>query len=158
MRQGERPCLALKVIEPKPEHVFAWVELVYKFLAEGIEDYDWGVNELHLHETYHKWDKKNFGFLLVDGDRVVGVLAGSIGNHFFNYDNKFFNESMWYVIPEYRSKGGGILLYRACLKRCKELGITRLVFGHTSQMKEEFSKIYKRLGFTYLESHYEKVL
>jgi len=148
----------LQVIEPKPEHVFEWVELVKKFLAEGIGEYGWGVNETDLHTTYHNWDKKNFAFLLQDENKIVGVLAGSLGYHFFNYDNKYFQESMWYVLPEYRNKGGGILLYRACLERCKKLGIKRMVFGHTKQMHKAFEKIFKGMGFTYLESHYEKVI
>jgi len=148
----------LKVIEPLDTHVFAWVELVREFLDEGIKEYDWGVNEDDLHTTYHLWDKKNFGWLLEADGEIVGVLAGIAMPHSFNYSNRYFLESMWYVKKSHRGTGGGIMLYRACIKRCRELGISRVVFGHTKVMRKDFERLYKKLGFTYLESHYERVL
>jgi GNAT superfamily N-acetyltransferase len=147
----------LKVIRPEPHHVFEWVELVKEFLSEGIHTYNWGISEDNLHTTYHLWNK-DFGFLLEDEGKIVGVLAGSVAPHFFNYSNIFFQENMWYVRKEFRRKGGGILLYRALVRRCRERGIRRIVFGHTKIMKNEFEKLYGKLGLTYLESHYEKVL
>jgi GNAT superfamily N-acetyltransferase len=148
----------LKVITPKPEHVFAWVELAKQFAKEGINGEEWGINEADLHTTYHLWDKENWGFLLECDGEIVGVLAGIVTPHFFNYDNKFFNEFMWYVKPEYRKSGGGLLLYRALVKRCRELGVKRIVMGHTRDMILEFESLYEKLGFTYLQTHYEKVL
>lgn len=148
----------MTVIEPLPIHVFDWCKLAHEFVGEAIEDYGWGINEEDLHRTYHAWDKKNFGWLLEHRGQIVGVLAGVVIPHFFNYSNRIFNEFMWYVKPEFRGTGGGLMLYRACLRRCNALGIERLVFGHTRYMSEEFGKIYERLGFTYLETHYEKVL
>jgi len=148
----------MQVIEPLPSHVFAWTALVREFLDEGIGEYNWGYNENDLHKTYHLWDKKNFGWLLEDDGEIVGVLAGQIVPHFFDYSNWYFSESMWYVKKSHRKRGGGMLLYRAVLKRCKEFGIKRIVFGHTKVMSKQFEHLYKRLGFTYLETHYEKVL
>jgi GNAT superfamily N-acetyltransferase len=81
-----------------------------------------------------------------------------VSAHLFDYENTFFQENMWFVKKEYRKKGGGLLLYHALLQRCRERGIKRIIFGHTIQMKEEFTLLYKKLGFTYLETHYEKVL
>ena len=148
----------MQVIKPLPLHVFAWVSLVREFLDEGIDTYDWGVNEENLHTTYHTWDKKNFGWLLEDEGKIVGVLAGVAMPHFFNYSNWYFNESMFFVKPEYRKRGGGILLFRACVEQCKFLGIKRIVFGHTRVKAAELEQFFKKLGFTYLETHYEKVL
>ena len=148
----------MEVITPEPKHVFAWVELAKDFTNEAIDGHRWGVNEEHLHTTYHTWDKKDWGFLLESDGEIVGVLAGIITPHFFDYDNLFFNEFMWYVKPDFRKSGGGLLLYRALVKRCREHNIKRIVMGHTSYMKKDFENIYKRLGFTYLQTNYEKVL
>lgn len=148
----------MTVIEPEAHHVFEWVELAKKFLDEGIDEYGWGFNEEDLHKTYHIWDKKNFGWLLEHEGKIVGVLAGVCVPHFFNHKFLLFNEFMWYVLPEFRGTGGGLMLYRACLERCKRLGISRIVFGHTKHMSKEFEKIYTKLGFTYLETQYEKVV
>jgi GNAT superfamily N-acetyltransferase len=148
----------LQVIKPLPEHVFAWSELAKQFVAEGLKDYEWGLNEEDLHTTYHLWDKENWGFLLEDKGKIVGCLAGIINQHFFDYSNNFFHEYMWYVKPDFRGTGGGIKLYRALERRCNERGIKRIVMGHTSYMAQDFEKLYKKLGFTYLQSHYEKVL
>jgi len=147
----------MKVIEPKNSDVFAWSELVHRFIDECIKDYGWGVNEQDLHRTYYAWDKR-FGWLLEHEGKIIGVLAGACLPHFFNYGNTLFQESMWYVVPEHRKSGGGLLLYRACVKQCEKMGITRMVFAHTKHMGEEFGKIYDKLGFTYLETHYEKAI
>ena len=148
----------MKVITPLPHHVFVWCELAKEFIKEVLTDYDWGMNEDDLHQTYHLWDKENWGFLLESDGEIVGVLAGVITAHFFDYGNKFFNEFMWYVKPDYRKSGGGLLLYRALVDRCKYFGIKRIVMGHTSYMQEDFERIFKKLGFTYLQTNYEKVL
>lgn len=148
----------MRVIEPEPHHVFEWVELAKEFLDEALETYQWGINEADLHTTYHLWDKKNWGFLLLDGDEVIGILAGIVTPHFFDYKNLVFNEFMWFVKPDHRKSGGGLLLYRAMVKRCKERGITRIVMGHTRHMIFEFENLFEKLGFTYLQTHYEKVL
>lgn len=148
----------MQVIEPLPIHVHAWAELAKEFVNEAIDGHKWGINEKDLHTTYHLWDKKNWGWLLSDGDEIVGVLAGIVTPHFFNFDNQFFNEFMWYVKPDYRSRGGGLLLYRALIKRCEEKGIKRIVMGHTSYMIFEFENLFEKLGFTYLQTNYEKVL
>jgi GNAT superfamily N-acetyltransferase len=148
----------LKVIEPLDHHVFEWCELVHQFLDDGIDEYGWGVSENDLHTTYHTWDKKNWGWLLEHEGEIVGVLAGVVVPHFFNHKFLLFNEFMWYVRPEFRGTGGGLRLYRAAYDRCKEYGISRMVFGHTKHMKKDFIRIYEKLGFTYLETHYEKVI
>ena len=148
----------MEVITPLPHHVFAWSDLAKEFVKEALTDYSWGLNEDDLHETYHLWDKTNWGFLLEDKGEIVGVLAGVVVPHFFDYSNSFFNEFMWYVKPDYRKSGGGIKLYRALEKRCRERGVTRLIFGHTKYLADDFTKLYKKLGFTYLQTHYEKVL
>jgi GNAT superfamily N-acetyltransferase len=147
----------LSVIQTEGEYVFEWAELAKAFITEALAEYDWGVNEDDLHTTYHAWDK-DFGFLLLDEGKVVGCLAGLLTPHFFDYSNLFFSEFMWYVKPEYRNQGGGIKLYNACLARCKERGVTRMVMGHTSYMQEDFTKLYRGLGFKYLQTHYEKIL
>ena len=147
----------MRVIRAESSHVFDFCDLVKEFLDEGIDKYGWGVNTKDLHTTYHLWDK-DYAFLLEDEGCIVGILAGVVAPHFFNYENFYFHENMWFVKKDYRRSGGGLMLYRACVQRCHEKGIKRLVFGHTIQMKDEFEKIFKSLGFTYLESHYEKVL
>ena len=148
----------MEVIEPLPEHVFDFVRLTKRFIKEGINGEEWGFNEEDVHTTYHQWNKKDWGFMLVSDEKIVGILAGQISPHFFDYSNIFFHEYMWYVEPEYRKSGGGILLYRAMLRRCREKCIKRIVMGHTRDMIKEFEAIYKKLGFTYLQTHYEKVI
>jgi GNAT superfamily N-acetyltransferase len=147
----------LKVIGIEAQHVFEWAQLAKDFINEALQEYNWGVNEDDLHTTYHSWNK-DFGFLLQDEGKIVGCLCGIVTPHFFDYENKFFSEFMWYVKPEYRNKGGGLLLFRECQRKCIEAGVTRMVMGHTKYMKEEFENLYTKLGFTYLQTHYEKIL
>lgn len=147
----------MKVITPLPHHVFPWCELAKSFIKEALTDYDWGMNEDDLHTTYHLWEK-DWVFLLEDENKIVGCLAGIVVPHFFDYGNEFFNEFMWYVLPDSRNSGGGLQLYRALVRRCNERGIKRIVMGHTKYMAQDFEKLYKKLGFNYLQTNYEKVL
>jgi len=148
----------LEVIKPLPHHVFPWCELAKDFVAESLKDYNWGLNEEDLHTTYHLWDTDNWCFLLEHEGEIIGCLAGIVVPHFFDYSNVFFNEFMWYVKPEHREGGGGLKLYRTLEDKCNEQGISRIVMGHTKYMASNFEKLYKKLGFTYLQTHYEKVL
>ena len=148
----------MKVIAAKPEHVFAWAELAKSFISEALTEYNWGMNEHDLHTTYHNWDTESWCFLLEHENEIVGCLAGIVSPHFFDYSNLFFSEFMWYIRPEHRSSGGGLMLYRALVRRCRDRNINRIVMGHTKYMADHFEKLYTKLGFTYIQSHYEKVL
>lgn len=148
----------MRIVNYHADAVFEWVELVKKFLAEGIGEYGWGVDDESLHRTFHSWDPRFAWGLENDEGRLVGCLTGLCVPFFFNHRNLLFQESMWYVEPEFRGTGGGLMLYRRCESDCRKYGITRMIFAHTRYMTDEFQQIYKRLKFTYLETHYEKVI
>ena len=59
----------MKVIEPLPHHVFDFVDLVKEFLDEGIDAYDWGVNEDDLHTS----EDQIVMLPLPPGFRVFGI-------------------------------------------------------------------------------------
>jgi len=147
----------MQIVNYAPHYVFEWCDLVHRFVEECIKEQDWGCNDEDLHKTFHSWDPR-FAWGLVHEDKLIGCLTGIVVPHFFNYANLIFQESMWFVIPEFRNTRGGIMLYKRCEEDCRRYGITRLAFAHTKFMKEGFEKIYQGLGFSYLETHYEKVL
>ena len=147
----------MKVIKPEPKHVHDWIQLVQEFLQEGIDQYAWGFSSEDCEATYFTWLKECIGFLLEEEGAIVGVLAGNIAIHPFCYTTVYFHESMWFVRKSHRGKGGGIKLYEACEQECRDRGIKKMVFAHTSLLEvKTFKKIYNKLGFHELETHYVK--
>ena len=150
----------MEVIQPEPKHVFEFAEMANEFFeeAEGIQE--WGVNQEDIHTTYFTYlnSVEHIGLLLQHEGKIVGVISGLISPYYFNYSNTIFNEFMWFVRKGYRSGGGGLKLYRVLEESCRKAGVTRIVMGHTRHKILEFETIYEKLGFNYLQTHYEKAL
>ena len=149
----------MKVIKAEPIYVHDFIELVQRFIELGVDEYDFGFKRNDAESTYFLWVRSQIAFLLMDGKKVIGVFAGISAPHFFDYSTFFFHESMWFVLPEYQGQGGGAMLYRAVHNECIKLGIKKIVMGHTYGFKPgSFEKLYKRMGFRKLETHYVKDL
>ena len=147
----------MKVIKPLPEHLTDWIHLVEEFLKEGIDEYNFGYKKEDAETTFFLWIARQPAFLLEHGGEIIGVLAGSVGTHFFNYAGTYFQEAMWYVLPKYRHTSGGLKLLRAMEQECKRRGITKMVMAHTySLMPRHFQKLYKGLGYKRIETKYIK--
>lgn len=149
----------MQIVKAREQHVWGFIRLVEDFLAQGVDAHDFGFNKQHTEKTFCLWVRSQIAYLLMDDTEVVGILAGVIAPHFFDYATTYFHEAMWYVKPGNQSRGWGIRLFYRVECECKVRGVSKMIMAHTHAHKpEQFEKLYSRLGFKKLETHYVKDL
>lgn len=93
--------------------------------------------------------------LFIEG-KAVGFL-GMIITEDINDGAKVAQEAFWYVHPDHR--GSGLRLLIAAEKLAKELSCLRMGMVHLSNPAgEKLSRIFKRMGYSPIEVHYQKSL
>lgn len=126
--------------------------LVKEFYEEAINDFGVYFNQDIAMQTATQFIDTTF--ILEDNNKIVGLLSGTIV-HLPLSNEKVYHEAIWFVKKAYRV--GGIKLYKALEKYCKEQGINKIIMVSMSNSKEDkLGKFYHRLGFELLEKHYIK--
>ena len=149
----------LKIFKAGVEHLDLWLPIAEEFYDEGFDEYKWGFNKEHASATYKLFIINHICYLAEFNGEIVGCLAGCVSEHHFNYNFKYFQESMWYVKKGLRGKGIATALLEAVKVEAKERGCERFVVGHTDNIMPAFmKKFYQQLGFKLFETHYIKDL
>jgi len=91
---------------------------------------------------------ETFCIVLEHEDQIVGFAAGYLVEHFFT-SQRFANDMLVYVAPEYRSKSGGSILIKAFEDHVREnFGDIPIVMGITTGVEPERSaSLYEFMGF-----------
>jgi hypothetical protein len=93
--------------------------------------------------------------LVIDRDGVCGMCAWILTTHPANSQCKIFQEVLWTCNSKCGSDALAIL--RAMDKKSKVLGANITVFANLSLPNEEkLKRIYGRLGFVFMESHFAR--
>ena len=130
------------------------VEIVREFYDAFLKPSGLKIETIAVLESVRKHTQHTF-VLEVEG-KVIGVLIGQVVDDPLQR-TKIFQELIWYVRPEQRKQG--IKLLRTVEDYCKATGIGAIVMSHTDTAHNvKFENFYRRRGYTYLESHYMKVL
>lgn len=127
-----------------------FVPMLQNVWDEGMDRFNYGYNEYCAERIFFLWqaNPRTINFVLLQRDRLVGFMAGITAPHNVNYWKWYYYEHMWYVMPEYRSGGGGIKLLNATEAECKIRGISHMIMGHQVHfMKDYFHRLFPRLGF-----------
>jgi RimJ/RimL family protein N-acetyltransferase len=92
-----------------------------------------------------------------DDDRLVGVLIGTIAQHFLS-PVLIAQEIMWYVLPEFRQGSGSIRLVKEFENWAKELGAFAIVMASFkgTDSDDRLSAIYEKRGYSLIEQHFFK--
>ena len=93
------------------------------------------------------------GWLLCDGEAIVGVLAVSLLDHWMT-GQRIAVQWWWWIRPEYRN-GNGLRLLSAAQKWAKTHGATAM---HLLAPNENFAALCEALGYNKLEITYSKEL
>lgn len=65
-------------------------------------------------------------------------------------------EGFWFVTP--KARGAGVRLLKSAEEWARKSGLKRFLMAHTQLGKESLGKLYSRLGYTELETTWEKTL
>ena len=106
--------------------------------------------------TWRSLIEANIGviFLLESSRNIVGGL-GAIKCPDPNNGEMIASELFWFVEKEYR--GSGLKLLKAFEAWAQEQGIKKILMVHLSElMPGKLKKLYERMGYKELETHYIK--
>jgi GNAT superfamily N-acetyltransferase len=91
-------------------------------------------------------------FLLTTDDKCVGVLAGKEVTTPLSKD-RYWHEVLWYVDKQYRRHG--VWMLNKVQGLLKEDGYTGIIMVNMeNSMKDKLHKLYSRLGFKPMETHW----
>lgn len=130
------------------------VDMGRRFIEESDYRFAIGVNEAALSRLMHKLIALDEGvvFVLTPAHTAIGM----IGLHIFEHplsDQSFAAELFWWVEPEHRGQGFGLL--RQAENWAKERGAVKLQMIAPS---DKVARYYQALGYSKLEEHYQKDL
>lgn len=92
------------------------------------------------------------GYLMVVDEKCVGVLAGVEVTSFLN-KKKIFQEIIWYINKPFRKYS--IPFLRESIDMIRQAGFSSVIMGGLfSDNSDSLFRLYERLGFRALETHF----
>ena len=130
----------------------ASVIMIAEFAEESLSAYGTYLDLDKLRTVFESGFLTSFG-AFVDG-KMVGLLGGRIVEDLCS-KLPVYQEMIWFVTKEHRSHGRELLAH--AMAWCRDQKITRMtmVCMHNSRMDTLF-KLYERLGFKPVETHFVK--
>ena len=99
-----------------------------------------------------------FGMLAYDGDKAVGMIAGSVSPYFFS-KGMLASDFVWYVRPEARGSRTSVKLLKMFSDWAIGRGATELYMGVTTNVESaRTGELLQRLGFEHVGGNYRKRL
>jgi len=97
-------------------------------------------------------------FIAHDGGGVVGMMAGSVAEHFFGFSLTAFDFAL-YVRPEHRGGSVAVRLVKAFEEWARAAGAEDIALGISTGVHADRTKqLYERLGYTVVGSTHVKRL
>jgi len=130
--------------------------LVELFYGEAISEYNGAFSREGMRSTIEslKAHHSQYCFLMIIDGKAEGIFAG-LGMTPMGSDRLMFQELIWYVNPEYRSRG--IKLYHEAERRLQSYGISAIIMAVMENSKtDKIKDFYTRLGYKQFEVHYIK--
>jgi GNAT superfamily N-acetyltransferase len=138
------------------EDIDVVLPLAKVFYEESLKVYGFSFSEESLRQLAADHIATKSALVMERDGVVVGVIAGKFIKLAL-CDYTIFQETLWYVLPEYR--GQGLRLFRECEKYCQSLGIKSIVMGNMANLNEEkMRKFYYSQGYKLMETQYVKTL
>jgi len=137
------------------EDIPAAADLIDEFIATSLFEYGIKFDRAHVVKTCESFVGEN-SLLAVEGDKVVGLIAGIEKKHFLTGE-RFFEEQMWFVSKAYRRQG--ILLVQELERQLRARGVDKFIMGYmANSMSEKLHALYEAMGFRFMEAHFIKEL
>ncbi len=143
--------------DPKLIDISRIAELTKEVYGEFMTKHGMELNDANLLTTAEAFVKTKSCILCERGGKIVGIAAWHLSPHPGNYSLKIFQEVMW-VMKSPEIMDASILL-KALDRKAIELKADVVVMVNLSADNElRLRRIYEKLGYEYLESHYAKTI
>jgi GNAT superfamily N-acetyltransferase len=127
------------------------VRLVESFHRDALKEY-MNIDYKVLLDTID--ELKHTAFLMTTSDKCVGLLAGKEVTTPLSKD-RYWHEVIWYVDKQYRKYG--VWMLNKAQVELKNEGYTGIIMVNMeNSMKDKLHRLYDRLGFKPMETHWIK--
>lgn len=126
-------------------------EVYGEFMARhGIE-----INEIDLYKTVDFFITNGQNLVIEQDGKVCAMTAWLITGHPANSQLKIFSEVLWCCKSKYKTDA--LILLRGLEAQAKLSGASIIILANLSLENEpRLRKIYGRMGYVYMESHYQR--
>ncbi len=143
--------------DPQIKDIPQMTALTKEIYGEFMTKHGMELNDTNLKTTVEAFVKTKSCIVCERGGKVVGIAAWHLSPHPGNYSLKVFQEVLWAVKSKIHTDS--LALLKALHRKAVELKADVVVFVNLSIENEpKVRSVYKRMGFTYLESHYCQAL
>jgi GNAT superfamily N-acetyltransferase len=110
------------------------------------------------YEMYLRRDALGEALLVTlrDQGKLAGYFVGFIAPGLHYRTCLTLTMDIFYVLPEFRARGGGTRLFRAVEQEARRRGVQRMFVG--SKLHKDASALFERLRYTPVEMYYSKWL
>jgi GNAT superfamily N-acetyltransferase len=115
-------------------------------------------NEAAFTDTWGNLLKLGLGEIYVASDRD-GVVVAALGAAFLQdpfSGQQTATEAFWYVLPEHRKSGVGLLLLDLFEDMAEEKGCEQILMVHFANLGAGLQKLYESRGYSLLEQTFRK--
>lgn len=140
-------------------------------LTEGIEEikplFPLHYEELSLHQFHGIPLNPQYGVYLARDSRgeilyatlrengvIAGYFVGFIAPGLHYQDCLTLTLDIFYVVPEHRGNGGGLILFNAVKKEAKRRGVKAWFVGNKEHSKVHATALFEAMGFEKSETYY----
>jgi len=137
-----------------PQDYPSAMELIAEFSEEALAEYGTYLDPDRLKETFDSAYPTSFA--LVHEDKVVGILAGRIGNDICS-KRPVYEELVWFMTKKFRRHGMKLLNHAEGWCRDKHISRITMCCMHNS-VTEKLWALYTKMGYRPMETRFIKEL
>ena len=143
--------------EPKETDISRLTELTEEVYGDFMKLHNIPMNHENLKATVTAFVKTKQCMVVERGNKIVGLMGWTLSPHPANFSCKIFQEVLW-CLKSPNPMDASILL-KAIEKKAMELKADIMILANLSIENEmQLRRIYDKMGFKYLESHYCKTI
>jgi hypothetical protein len=142
---------------PEIEDVDRLSELTFEVYGDFLKKHGVSVNSDNLRTTTEAFIRTKQCIVVERGGKIVGVAGWQMSPHPVNYSCKIFQEVLWCLKSD--NVMDASMLLKAIERKAVELKADIVILANLHIEHElQLRKIYMKLGYSFLESHYAKTI
>lgn len=142
---------------PKPQDLTACVDLAIEYFEPFLKQHGVPVIREDVERIAKRSIKLGQMLIIENDNEVQGIAAWEIISHPANSSVKIFYETIWCV--KSKIKTDALVMLRGMESKARQLKADIMVMANLATESEEgLRKIFTKMGFTFMETHYAKEL
>ena len=129
--------------------------LIIQFFDESIHNFLFEVDPASIQRSFQVMMRDHIVIVAIKDDKVIGVIAGTLGPADFNHGELVANEIIWYVTKSYRATTVGLKLFAKWEQESERKGATHITMGYMENLHpEKLKQFYVDKGYKPMQTQY----